>query len=57
MLTAAQKIKKESGDAYLGVDTLLRALVDTSKDMQEVLNEAGDILRPPRPYLAFKRAH
>lgn len=41
-LSAAQKIKKESGDAYLGVDTLLRALVETSKDMQEALNEAGD---------------
>lgn len=41
VLAAAQKLKKESGDAYLGVDTLLRALVETSKDMQEALNEAG----------------
>lgn len=41
VLAAAQKLKKESGDAYLGVDTLLRALVETSKDLQEALNEAG----------------
>lgn len=41
---AAQKLQKETGDAYMGVDTLLRAMVENSKDMQEALNEAGKLL-------------
>lgn len=45
LLATAQKLKKENGDSYLGVDTLLQALVETSKDVQEALNEAG---RPDR---------
>ena len=51
VLSAAQKLKKDSGDAYLGVDTLLRAVVETSKDMQEVLNEAGNNQNPDQIFL------
>ena len=43
MLTSAKKIKKENGDAYLGVDTLLQAVIETSKEVQECLNEAGRV--------------
>ena len=46
VLAAAHKIKKDTGDSYLGVDTLLLALVEASKDVAEALNEAGTPQNP-----------
>ncbi|KXZ42746.1 hypothetical protein GPECTOR_120g413 [Gonium pectorale] len=39
-LTAAAKLQKERGDAYLGADTLLQAVI-ASSDVSEPLSEAG----------------
>ena len=51
VLAAAQKIKRKTGDSYLGVDTLLLALVEASKDVAEALNEAGKLQKPScQPY-------
>ena len=43
ILTAAQKQAKTNGDAYVGTDTLLRALSD-NKDIASALTEAGGAL-------------
>ena len=40
ILDKARKIQKQNGDSYLGVDTLLLALLD-NKDIKEALQEAG----------------
>ncbi|GLC34379.1 hypothetical protein PLESTB_000735100 [Pleodorina starrii] len=40
MLAAAAKAQKDRGDAYLGVDTLLSAVI-ASSDVSEALGEAG----------------
>ena len=42
ILTAAQKQAKANGDAYVGTDTLLRALTD-NKDIASALTEAGEL--------------
>lgn len=44
ILTAAQKQAKTNGDAYVGTDTLLRALTD-NKEIASALTEAG---KPPK---------
>jgi ATP-dependent Clp protease ATP-binding subunit ClpB len=40
-LQQATKLQKAKGDAYLGADLLLLALLDTSKDLSNVLSDTG----------------
>lgn len=40
MFTKATKMQKEAGDSFLGVDTLLAAVLE-AKDVADALSEAG----------------
>lgn len=46
MLAAAKRIRKDNGDAYMGVDTLLLAVIESSKDVQEALTDSGKSMTP-----------
>lgn len=49
-LLAASKLCKKNNDSYLGVDTLVRALLE-NKDIAQALSEAGAV--PHRPPSTF----
>ena len=52
-LQSASRAAKKAGDSFLGVDTLLRALLE-AKDVAAVLTEAGERFRlHPAPSRTF----
>ena len=46
-LLVASKLCKKNNDSYLGVDTLVRALLE-NKDIAQALSEAGAVLKLSR---------